>query len=84
MKYNPTIHHRRSKRLRGYDYGKEGMYFITICTHNRVHFFGEVEAGIMILNEFGKIAAAEWEKLPERWPHLELGPYQIMPNHMLA
>ncbi len=82
MKYDPNIHHRRSVRLRGYDYGKEGMYFITICTQNRVHFFGEVENGIMILNPFGEIAYRDWEKLPERWPHVELGAFQIMPNHM--
>ena len=82
MKYNPNIHHRRSVRLRGYDYGKEGMYFITICTQNRIHFFGEVKNGEMILNHFGEIAHREWEKLPERWPHVELGAFQIMPNHM--
>ena len=82
MKYNPNIHHRRSVRLRGYDYGKEGMYFITICTQNRIHFFGEVENGEMVLTPFGEIAHREWEKLPERWPHVELGAFQIMPNHM--
>jgi len=58
------------------------MYFMPICTQNRVHFFGEVENGIMILNPFGEIAYRDWEKLPERWPHVELGAFQIMPNHM--
>lgn len=82
MKYNPNIHHRRSVRLRGYDYGKEGMYFITICTQHRVHFFGEVENGEMVLSPFGEIAHREWEQLSERWPHIELGAFQIMPNHM--
>ncbi len=82
MKYNPNIHHRRSVRLRGYDYAQEGMYFITICTKNRIHFFGEVENGIMNLNDYGEIAHREWEKIPERWPHMELGAFQIMPNHM--
>ncbi len=82
MKYNPNIHHRRSIRLKGYDYAKEGMYFVTICTKNRIHFFGEVEKSVMNLTEFGEIAHREWEKLPERWPHVELGAFQIMPNHM--
>ncbi len=82
MKYNPEIHHRRSIRLRGYDYAKECMYFITICTQNRIHYFGEVENGIMILNPFGEIAYREWERLSERWPHVELGAFQVMPNHM--
>lgn len=82
MKYNPNIHHRRSVRLRGYDYAQEGMYFITICTKNMIHFFGEVENEEMKLNDFGEIAHREWEKIPERWPHVELGAFQIMPNHM--
>lgn len=43
--YNPTIHHRRSIRLRGYDYSKAGAYFITICTHSRECLFGAVGAG---------------------------------------
>ncbi len=82
MKYNPEIHHRRSVRLKGYDYAKEGMYFVTICCQDRIHFFGEVKNQEMQLNDFGKIAFEEWEKLPERWPNLALGAYQIMPNHM--
>ena len=31
--YNPNIHHRRSIRLKNYDYSGEGLYFITICAH---------------------------------------------------
>ena len=82
MKYNPAIYHRRSVRLKDYDYDKEGMYFVTICTQNRIQFFGEVKKGVMILNPFGEIACCEWEKLPERWPHIELGVFQITPNHI--
>gem|GEM_PF-210052 len=40
--YNPKIHHRRSIRLRGYDYSQAGFYFITICTQNRLHLFGNI------------------------------------------
>ena len=82
MKYNPNIHHRRSVRLRGYDYAKEGMYFVTICCKEKIHFFGEVKNEKMELNEFGNIAHQLWENLPERWPHIILGAFQIMPNHM--
>ena len=42
-KYNPQIHHRRSIRLKGYDYTQAGAYFITLCTHNRQPFFGSIE-----------------------------------------
>lgn len=44
-KYNPDIHHRRTVRLKGYDYSLSGLYFITICTHNRQHLFGEISVG---------------------------------------
>lgn len=46
----------KSARLEGYDYRNEGLYFVTICTKNRVHFFGECENGIMLLNDLGKMA----------------------------
>ena len=82
MKYDPLLHHRRSIRLRGYDYSQEGAYFITICAHHRRCIFGHIENKEMILNEYGQVAWEEWEKLPERWPHVELGAFQIMPNHV--
>ena len=52
MKYDPKIHHRRSIRLKGYDYSQAGMYFITICTQNMKCWFGEIENGEMILDVF--------------------------------
>lgn len=81
-RYNPSIHHRRSIRLKGYDYSQAGLYFITICCQNRMCRFGFVENGKMVLNKFGKIANDEWAKLPERFPNIESGVFQIMPNHM--
>jgi hypothetical protein len=42
-KYNPTFHHRRSIRLKGYDYTQAGLYFITICCQDRICRFGTVE-----------------------------------------
>ena len=82
MKYNPAIHHRRSIRLKGYDYSKEGMYFITICCHQRICWFGKIENENMILNEYGLIAYNEWGDLPNRFPNIDLGEFVIMPNHM--
>ena len=80
--YNPQIHHRRSIRLKGYDYAQAGLYFITICCENRICRFGNIENGEMILNEYGKIAHHEWVKLSERFPNFELDAFQIMPNHI--
>jgi putative transposase len=81
-RYNPNIHHRRSIRLKGYDYRQAGLYFITICCEDRVSRFGHIENGIMLLNECGQIACDEWYKLPERYPVIELDIFQLMPNHI--
>ena len=82
MHYNPTIHHRRSIRLKGYDYSQSGLYYVTICCQGRICRFGKIENGAMILNEFGQIAFDEWMKLPERYPNVFLDAFQIMPNHI--
>ncbi len=86
MTYNPNIHHRRSIRLKGYDYSQAGLYFITICCNHRGNQgripFGNIENGEMILNEYGTIAYNEWMKLPKRFINFELDVFQIMPNHM--
>lgn len=81
-KFNPDIHHRKSIRLKGYDYSQNGLYFITICCQNRICRFGHIENKKMILNEYGEIAYNEWGKLAERFPNFELDVFQIMPNHM--
>ena len=81
-KFNSAIHHRRSIRLKGYDYSQAGLYFVTICCQDRICRFGKIENGEMVLNDFGQIAYDEWEKLPERFPNMFLDVFQIMPNHI--
>lgn len=75
-----------SARLQNWDYGSPGLYFITICTKDRNHYFGEIENDEMVLNELGLIVNSEWEKTPEIRPdmNLELGEYITMPNHFHA
>ncbi len=82
MKYNPHIHHRRSIRLKGYDYSQAGLYFITICVQDRKCVFGKIANDEMILNDFGIIANDQWAKLAARFTNFELDVFQIMPNHM--
>jgi REP element-mobilizing transposase RayT len=77
-------HHRRSIRLRGYDYSREGLYFITICTQNRECLFGEIGNGEMMLNEYGEIVKTEWLKSVEIRAEIEIHAYCIMPNHFHA
>ena len=82
MKYNPDIHHRRSIRLKGYDYSQNGLYFITICTQNREHLFGTISNGQMALNPMGEIAHNEWFKTASMRPNIRLHEFIVMPNHI--
>ena len=81
-KYNPQIHHRRSIRLKGYDYTRPGVYYVTICTHRRESLFGDVVDGKMVLNPFGRVVATYWERLPRHFPRVQLGAWVVMPNHV--
>ncbi len=81
MKYDPDKHHRRSIRLRGYDYSSAGAYFVTICAQNRMGLFGTICDGITQLNAAGQMVAGEWQGLVERFPGIDLDEYVVMPNH---
>ncbi len=80
-KFDPQKHHRRSIRLKGYDYAQEGAYYVTIVTWRREFLFGEVVNKEMRLNKVGKIVEWEWLELPKRLPYVELGVHVVMPNH---
>jgi putative transposase len=82
MNYNPHRHHRRSIRLRGYDYSQKGAYFVTICTHKKECLFGEVIRGKMHLNKYGILVAEEWEKTSQIRDNVELDTFIVMPNHL--
>jgi putative transposase len=84
QKYDPKIHHRRSIRLRSYNYSRAGRYFITICCQGHVCRFGAVESGKMILNDAGKMIEKWHLELPHKFNNIELGAYIIMPNHFHA
>ncbi|MBI3378909.1 MAG: transposase [Nitrospirae bacterium] len=82
MKYTPEIHHRRSIRLKDYDYSQAGAYFVTICTKDKECLLGAVAGGKMHLNDYGKIAMKCWDDLPNHYSHIESDEFVIMPNHM--
>lgn len=83
-KYDPNIHHRRSIRLKGYDYSQLGLYFITICIKDRACLFGKIDDSIMILNDAGIMIENEWLKIPHRFQNVQLHQYIVMPNHFHA
>jgi len=71
----PRVHHRRSIRLKGYDYSQSAAYFVTICTKDRELYF-------LTYPELEGIVRQQWEKLPERFTNLFLDEFTIMPNHI--
>ena len=71
-----------SARAQWWDYGWNGAYFITICTKNREHFFGEINNGKMVLSPTGVIADILWHEIPNHAPFVELGDFVVMPNHI--
>lgn len=82
MRYNPELHHRRSIRLKNFDYSKPGAYFITICTKNRERLFGDVVDGKMVLNDGGKAAERCWMEIPLHYPNVVPDEFVIMPDHV--
>lgn len=81
MTYNPDIHHRRSIRLKGFDYSSANAYYVTLCVEGRECLFGEILAGDMRVNYAGRLIAEVWQGLPERFPHVTTDEFVVMPNH---
>ena len=73
---------RRSIRMRGYDYASEGAYFLTICTDEMRHLFGRVQNSVMVTNTLGDIAQQCWDAIPQHMPHVDIGEFVVMPNHV--
>ena len=94
MPYNPTLHHRRSIRLKGYDYSQAGLYFVTICVQKRAdtqvcpyirpYLFGKIENGEMILNDAGKMIEKWCAELSHKFSDIVMDTYIVMPNHFHA
>jgi putative transposase len=81
-RYNRDLHHRRSLRLKGYDYRSVGAYAVTICVHGRECLLGRVVEGEVELSDLGRAAAAAWTWLEERYPYVSLDAWVVMPNHL--
>ncbi|MBL7729084.1 MAG: transposase [Dinghuibacter sp.] len=93
MLYNPHIHHRRSIRLKGYDYAQAGLFFLTICCQNRACLFGEIRTNEpgqppnkpmhpeMILNDAGQMIAKWYYELENKFADIRCHEMIVMPNH---
>ena len=80
MPYDPQHHHRRSIRLRGYDYAQAGVYFVTICTHARQHLFSDPQ--------LRQIAEEQWVALGHAGARgigggrVTVDAFVVMPDHV--
>jgi len=72
---------KKSLRLKNYDYGKNGLYFITICTKNSQHLFGTIKNGKMNLNSAGEMIKRIWSEIPLFYTGFVLHDFVVMPNH---
>lgn len=77
LKYN-----RKLNRLSSYNYSKVGYYFVTICTKNKISYFGKIKNGKIILSNIGRIMDHFWQEIPEHFLNVKLDEYIIMPNHV--
>ena len=78
---------RKHTRLTGYDYSAPGMYFVTVCTEDRKALLGQIvgcgdfDAPKMVLSEYGKTLEKQLKRMNEKYSHIRIDKYVIMPNH---
>lgn len=78
---------RKPTRLKGYDYSECGMYFLTVCTKNRKQLFGKIvgcgdfDAPQIMLSDYGKILDKYIRLMSDKYTHISVDKYVIMPNH---
>ena len=77
-KFDPQKHHRRSIRLKGYDYSQEGAYYVTIVTWQRGFLFGNIVNGEMMLSLYGEIVQKWWQEIPVHFSNVETGAFVII------
>jgi putative transposase len=78
----PNIHHRRSIRLKGYDYSQRGYYFVTIFTQNRIRLFGKVKNDEIRLNDASGMILHWYSELESKFPQIRCDAFICMPNHV--
>jgi len=81
MRYDSEKHYRRSIRLRCYDYGQAGAYFVTMCTQYRDYLVDAVADDEMRLNDAGRMSEEWWFELNREFTTVETDEFVVMPNH---
>jgi REP element-mobilizing transposase RayT len=72
-----------SARAQWWNYGNNAAYFVTICTQDRIHYFGKIATEPqLIASELGQLAEKYWYEIPNQFPFVKLGAFVVMPNHI--
>lgn len=82
MTYNPEFHHRRSIRLKEYDYSQAGTYFVTVCAKDRACLFCSLKNAEVQPNQAGQMIMKWWSELPNKFHGVEVDEFIVMPNHI--
>ncbi|MCO5182486.1 MAG: transposase [Anaerolineae bacterium] len=80
-KYDARTHHRRSIRLKGWNYASEGAYFVTVCAYRGQSVFGMINDDKLSLSLIGHFVDLCWQTIPSHFPHVQLDMFIVMPNH---
>jgi len=81
MPQEAGLPNRRSVRIKSFDYSQAGMYFVTVCTHERKCIFGEIVGDEFVPNALGKIVNRCWREIPGHFPGVGIEIHAVMPNH---
>ncbi len=86
-----------SIRLKGFDYGQNASFFVTVCTKDRNNYFGKMKPTIertenwedefiyhnyLEKTKIGQIAIDFWKSIPLHHPYVKLDTFVVMPNHV--
>lgn len=74
---------RKKNRAEFHDYSG-GDYFVTICTQDKIQYFGKIIDGEMRLSEIGKYCHTQLDELRKHYPYCEVPLFIVMPNHIHA
>ncbi|MEO8589162.1 MAG: hypothetical protein ABI432_07335 [Flavobacteriales bacterium] len=73
---------RHTIRWQGYDYAQQGAYYLTMCTDDRRHWFGHIADGVVHPSPMGELSKKCWDAIPQHMPHVDVGEFMVMPNHV--
>ncbi len=77
-----NIEMKRSFRKIGWDYSRKADYLVTIVVKDRKKVFGQLVDGEMVLSREGLIAQERWLAMANIYPHVALGVFVVMPDHV--